>query len=55
MAHPEWDLSFLTDDGVDLKSSEVDRDEGIAGDKGAEVNPIDGRKTGVDNRMKLEI
>lgn len=38
-ARPEWDLSFLTKGGVDPKASEVDRSDGTAGEKRAEVDP----------------
>lgn len=50
-AHPKWDLSFLTDSGVDPKSSEINRDDGIAGEKGAEVDPIEGGKMGGRSRV----
>lgn len=36
-AHPEWDLSFLTEVGADPKALEIDRDDGAAGKKGDEV------------------
>lgn len=41
-AHPEWDLSFLIEGGIDPKASKIDRNGGTTGEKGTEVDPIDG-------------
>lgn len=50
--HPEWDLSFLTESRVDPRASEVDRNDGAAGGKGTDVDPIDGGETEVDPELE---
>lgn len=51
-AHIEWDISFLTDRGVDPSHSEIDRIDEASNIENTEVGPVDGGKDGADSELE---
>lgn len=46
--HPEWDISFLTGGGVDLKHSGVEQAGGKTGEGDSVADPAGGSKEGAE-------